>query len=337
MTSSLAPGNVQYNYAQIEGIWTQAGGLPGAAPIAAAIAMAESGGNTTATDNDSNGTVDRGLWQINSVHGAQSTYDVMGNARAAIAISNNGTNWAAWTTYSSGAYRRYVQTGIPPDTSAPINATNAAVNQNTATLTGAFGVPGLPSILDPTQWFGAAAGGVSESLIKFFMQGLIVTVLNPMIQLAAGVAGITAGGVMVVFGIWMAARSTETGAAVEHGAGKVAGFGAQAAMTAVAPEATAATKYVGASGAATTVTQSRRPAGAVKIGGRKVQYRPATVRTTVDKPQPADTASTLRREAAGYNNKADGDGRKLSPTTSSTHKTYRGPGGAGGRGGSSGR
>jgi hypothetical protein len=38
---SIAAGNIQYNYAQLEGIWTQAGGSTGAAPIAAAIAMAE--------------------------------------------------------------------------------------------------------------------------------------------------------------------------------------------------------------------------------------------------------------------------------------------------------
>jgi hypothetical protein len=28
----------------------------------------------------------------------------MGNAKAAIAISGNGSNWDAWTTYTSGAF-----------------------------------------------------------------------------------------------------------------------------------------------------------------------------------------------------------------------------------------
>ena len=39
-------------------------------------------------------------------HGpAMATYNPIGNAKAAIAISSNGTNWRAWTTYVTGAYR----------------------------------------------------------------------------------------------------------------------------------------------------------------------------------------------------------------------------------------
>lgn len=303
MSSYLAQGNVQYNYAQLEGIWVQAGGQPGAAPIAAAIAMAESGGNTTATNQDSNGTVDRGLWQVNSVHGAQSTYDVMGNARAAVAISNNGQNWAPWTTYNTGAYRQFLQVGVPADTSAPINGTNAAANASLAldipgTSIGIPGTNGIPSILNPLNWFGNVAGGASQTLIKFFMQGLIVTILNPMLQIAAGVAGITAGGAMVVVGFMIIARNTETGQAVERGAGKAA----QAGVMLAAPEATAATRYVGAEGQATTVAQTRRPARAVNVGGQRVQLRPAQVRTQVTKTTP----QVLNAEAKGYVNKPGG-------------------------------
>jgi Lysozyme like domain len=99
----------QFSYSQLEQLWIQNGGSVSAAPMAAAIAMAESGGNASATDNDPNGTVDRGLWQINSVNGALSTYDTNQNARAAIQLSDNGTNWNAWTTYTSGAYRKFLQ------------------------------------------------------------------------------------------------------------------------------------------------------------------------------------------------------------------------------------
>jgi hypothetical protein len=51
-------------------------------------------------------TNDYGYWQINGGHGpAMTTYNPMGNAKAAIAISSNGTNWRPWTTYVTGAYR----------------------------------------------------------------------------------------------------------------------------------------------------------------------------------------------------------------------------------------
>jgi len=89
---------------QLEDLWKDAGGSAGEAFTAAEIAMAESSGDQDATDDDGNGTVDRGYWQINSIHGAQSTYDAYGNARAAVLISDDGTNWGPWTTYKSGAY-----------------------------------------------------------------------------------------------------------------------------------------------------------------------------------------------------------------------------------------
>jgi hypothetical protein len=224
VTSYNAPGGVTYNYAQLEYIWMQANGNAQVAPIAAAIAMAESGGVTTATDLDSNGSVDRGLWQINSVHGSQSTYDVMGNARAAVAISSNGTNWQPWTTYTNGAYRNYLQVNTPP-APAPINGTNAA-----ATLTS--DIPGTPIpnpfswIPDPIQWF----AGQANQQIKDLVTGSLDAILNPLIQIVAGIMGITAGGALVAVGIFVIVRQTDTGRAATNLAG-------QAAVGAVAPEA----------------------------------------------------------------------------------------------------
>jgi LysM repeat protein len=84
----------------LEALWVEAGGSPAVEVTAASIAMAESGGNQFAT-----GTVgERGYWQINPVNGSLSTYDPYGNARAAVIMSGDGTNWSPWTTYTSGAY-----------------------------------------------------------------------------------------------------------------------------------------------------------------------------------------------------------------------------------------
>ena len=86
----------------LEALWETAGGSRGEAFMAAEIAMAESGGREYAHS----ATNDFGYWQINGGHGpALATYDPLGNARAAIAISSNGSNWRPWTTYTSGAYR----------------------------------------------------------------------------------------------------------------------------------------------------------------------------------------------------------------------------------------
>jgi hypothetical protein len=84
----------------LETLWINAGGNPGAAFIAAEIAMAESGGQQYATGPAG----EEGYWQINPVNGSLATYDAYGNARSAIVLSLNGTDWSAWTTYTSGAY-----------------------------------------------------------------------------------------------------------------------------------------------------------------------------------------------------------------------------------------
>ena len=84
----------------LERLWEAAGGSPAHAFIAAEIAMAESGGRQYAHSP----TNDFGYWQINGSNGALATYDAFGNARSAIILSHNGTNWGPWTTYTSGAY-----------------------------------------------------------------------------------------------------------------------------------------------------------------------------------------------------------------------------------------
>lgn len=84
----------------LEQLWKTAGGNPADAFMAAEIAMAESGGNQYALSP----TSDYGYWQINASNGALATFNAYGNARAAITLSANGTNWSPWTTYTSGAY-----------------------------------------------------------------------------------------------------------------------------------------------------------------------------------------------------------------------------------------
>lgn len=84
----------------LENLWESAGGSYSAAFMAAEIAMAESGGNQYALSP----TNDYGYWQINGSHGSLATFNAYGNARAAILISNDGTNWSPWTTYETGAY-----------------------------------------------------------------------------------------------------------------------------------------------------------------------------------------------------------------------------------------
>jgi LysM repeat protein len=100
LTSSAVPSGT-LGCTGLEALWEDAGGSHGEAFMAAEIAMAESGGNQYALSP----TNDYGYWQINGSHGpALATFNAYGNARAAIIISNDGTDWDPWTTYVTGAY-----------------------------------------------------------------------------------------------------------------------------------------------------------------------------------------------------------------------------------------
>jgi LysM repeat protein len=101
LTSSATELSGTLSCTGLEALWEAAGGSHGEAFMAAEIAMAESGGNQYALSP----TNDYGYWQINGSHGpAEATFNPMGNAKAAIAISADGSDWGAWTTYTSGAY-----------------------------------------------------------------------------------------------------------------------------------------------------------------------------------------------------------------------------------------
>lgn len=98
----------------------QSVGFPDPA-TAAAIAMAESGGNPAAVANTTGqtnlpaGTTQEnsiGLWQINTLahptYNATQLTDPTYNAQAAFAISSSGTNFSPWSTFTSGAYQQYL-------------------------------------------------------------------------------------------------------------------------------------------------------------------------------------------------------------------------------------
>jgi Lysozyme like domain len=80
--------------------------------VAIAVGLAESTCNPAATDDDSNGSVDRGIWQINNeAHPNVSNacaYQAQCNGDAMWTISSGGRNWSAWTTYNSGAWESYI-------------------------------------------------------------------------------------------------------------------------------------------------------------------------------------------------------------------------------------
>jgi hypothetical protein len=126
----------QYSYAQLEGLWIQAGGPSAAAPVAAAIALAESGGCTSAMNFTDNGGTQTsvGLWQVSTgTHQYPASWtSAGGNAAEAVAKYNAAGGFSPWGTYDSGAYRGFLNGSTTPD----LNVPGGGGGTGPATLTG---------------------------------------------------------------------------------------------------------------------------------------------------------------------------------------------------------
>jgi hypothetical protein len=131
-----------YSYAQLEQLWINAGGPSAVASVAAAIALAESGGNplaaypgTTVAAGQGSTTDATGLWQILGLPSGNFTAagltDPVDNAEMAVAkYTQAGDSFTPWQTYTTGAYEQYLQSGVGPSPSGvptSAGATSAAL------------------------------------------------------------------------------------------------------------------------------------------------------------------------------------------------------------------
>jgi hypothetical protein len=183
-----------YSYAQLEQLWINAGGAPSLAPVAAAIAEAESGGRSDANNySDSNGQggtqTSWGLWQISDgTHNmpVANIDDPAVNAQAAVAKYKASGGWSPWGTYTSGAYKAFLSGSTTPDPNVPAGSATAS----TTALTSGPCVISLPvagCLLNPGQARGLIGGMLIAAGGLLVLPGLIVLA-------AAGFAAAPTGG-----------------------------------------------------------------------------------------------------------------------------------------------
>jgi hypothetical protein len=147
-----------YTYSQLEGLWTQAGGSASLAPLMAAIAEAESGGNDQAVNATDNGGTQTswGLWQIsNGTHSMPVANILSGpvNAQQAVAkVKSQGLS--AWGTYDSGAYKQYLNGSVPATLPTGGASTTAATagNSSLAVYSTADCIIGIPNVNPIPNW-----------------------------------------------------------------------------------------------------------------------------------------------------------------------------------------
>lgn len=183
----------------------------GNAATAVAVALAEHGGRVDerATNRNSDGSVDSGIWQINSVHRqahpdwtVEWLKDPQHNSEAMAVVSNNGTNWQPWTTFRNGAYRRY----MPEAEQAVDNVTGTGGPGAVVDAASSIATDPLGAIKDVA----GALGSLGETVGNF-----LTFITDPDTWRRAALIGI--GAAIAVASVVIIARGTETGQAVESG------------------------------------------------------------------------------------------------------------------------
>lgn len=146
-------GDLGMNFTDLVNAAMGAGCSPSSAQTAAAIALAESSGNPSAHNpvppDDS-----YGLWQINmlgplgpsrrSQYGLTSNRDLLDpsvNARAMVAVSGGCSNWRPWSTYTSGAYKKYLTGSSGGGVSIPSGGSSSSSGGGGGSTSGAPPVP----------------------------------------------------------------------------------------------------------------------------------------------------------------------------------------------------
>lgn len=144
------PSGKTFNVGQLKELALSVGFNEKNASIAAAVAMGESGGDSS---NDTiksglyarTGETSYGLWQINmtgalgperikqlGLSSYKDLYDPVANARAAFKISG-GSNWNPWTVYTKGKYLPYLKEAQTHKKAGTATAKPATTSSSTAT------------------------------------------------------------------------------------------------------------------------------------------------------------------------------------------------------------
>lgn len=163
------------------------------AVTAAAIALAESGGNPAALgdkNNPSPGCASYGLWQINYCPArdagtirqqvAQDPTNVQLNAQAMAQISGNGKSFTPWTTYRDGAYKKFI---APPGSGVELLDPGDTVSNDDGGVLGDIGnavANGVTAATDPlstlTSLLGVLLAGSTWYRVGLFVLGLTAAI-----------------------------------------------------------------------------------------------------------------------------------------------------------------
>lgn len=216
----MATKSAAYNKGELEALWIHAGGPKAEAQTAAAIALAESDGITTAVNPEGPEHAE-GLWQIKGQLIPGNPLNPEVSAANAVAKWRNAKGFSPWQTFTEGTYKKYLGTSG----STLASKGEAALNGILGGLLGGgakLGAEGVEKAAEPAV---EAAGGfkkTEEDLIKSVgaAGAFFETLTNPQTWLRGG--EMVAGFVLFFIGLKTLTRGSATNTVVQQG-GSVAG------------------------------------------------------------------------------------------------------------------
>lgn len=166
------------SYSDLLAYAQQAGFTGQAADTAAAIALAESGGDPWAVNyNDPGGSY--GLTQINAAAHGSSALSTLGNPLAAFQqafqISGGGTNFSPWSTYNSGAYLQYAQQGAFGGAGGS-GSSGTSSSGGSGSFTGTTATGQTTSVLSPLSAIFGAIGNLFQSAGLLILGAILVAI-----------------------------------------------------------------------------------------------------------------------------------------------------------------
>jgi hypothetical protein len=161
---------------QIAGAAKAAGFPDNELATATAVALAESGGETTATNRNTNGSVDYGLWQINTIHGSLLSqgdkFNAADNAKMAYTVwSRAGNKWTPWSAYKNQRYRTFLPqaalAAAAPTAAPAATPTSATIPTNPVAAAGS--TADILSLIS-----GLTSGGLWTRIGAFILGGTLL-------------------------------------------------------------------------------------------------------------------------------------------------------------------
>lgn len=222
-------GQRYFNFSQLQGLWVQAGGDPKWAPVMAAIAISESGGDNHAlNDNPNTGDYSVGLWQINYYNGLAASrtarygpastlqQDPLANARAAVDLLDSRgappspnapglSNWKgdrAYAVYQNGGISAVIQYGQQNGGHGGWTPYVGSGTTRSAAGNPFAGIPGVGAVFGAGESIGNTSYNAVQAVSS--TSGFLKEITNPVFWLR--VAEVVGGVLLIGIGVILIAK-----------------------------------------------------------------------------------------------------------------------------------